>query len=95
MKHGEVVVIRVYYNFTKFHQNRMKIKKNLIIDHLMEVSSIKVLLRSCEVVGEFGPIIISLTYADMSLTLFPSSLKLEIFFLMANPKLFLSSRDMW
>ena len=27
MKLGEVVVIDVYYNFTKFHQNRMKNKK--------------------------------------------------------------------
>ena len=38
MKLGEVVVIHVYYNFTKFHQNRMKNKKVFIIDHLMEVS---------------------------------------------------------
>ena len=30
MKHGEVVVIYVYYNFTKFHQNRMKNKKRFI-----------------------------------------------------------------
>ena len=28
MKLGEVVVIHVYYNFTKFHQNRMKNKKS-------------------------------------------------------------------
>ena len=34
----------VYYNFTKFHQNRMKNKNVFIIDRLMEVSSIKVLL---------------------------------------------------
>ena len=32
----------------------MKNKKVLIIDHLMEVSSIKVPLKSYEVVGEFG-----------------------------------------
>ena len=31
MKIGEVVVIHVYYNFTKFHQNRMKNKKVLLI----------------------------------------------------------------
>ena len=30
MKLGEVVVIHVYYNFTKFHQNRMKNKKSFI-----------------------------------------------------------------
>ena len=42
MKLGEIVVHIGYYNFTKFHQNRMKIKKVLIIDSLMEVSSIKV-----------------------------------------------------
>ena len=31
MKLGEVVVIHVYYNFTKFKQNRMKNKKVLLI----------------------------------------------------------------
>ena len=31
MKPGEVVVIHVYYNFTKFHQNQMKNKKVLLI----------------------------------------------------------------
>ena len=31
MKLGEVVVIHVYYNFTKFHQNWMKNKKVLLI----------------------------------------------------------------
>ena len=31
MKLGEVVVTHVYYNFTKFHQNRMKNKKVLLI----------------------------------------------------------------
>ena len=31
MKLGEVVVIHVYYNFTKFHQNRMTNKKVLLI----------------------------------------------------------------
>ena len=31
MKLGEVVVIHVHYNFTKFHQNRMKNKKVLLI----------------------------------------------------------------
>ena len=31
MKLGEVVVIHVYYNFTRFHQNRMKNKKVLLI----------------------------------------------------------------
>ena len=30
MKLGEVVVNHVYYNFTKFHQNRMKNKKRFI-----------------------------------------------------------------
>ena len=33
MKRGEVVDIHVHYNFTKFHQNRMKNKKVLIIAH--------------------------------------------------------------
>ena len=33
IKLGEVVVIHVYYNFTKFHQNRMKTKKVLLIAH--------------------------------------------------------------
>ena len=33
MKLGEVVVIHVYYNFTKFHQNQMKNKKVLLIAH--------------------------------------------------------------
>ena len=31
MKLGEVVVIHVYYNYTKFHQNRMKNKKVLLM----------------------------------------------------------------
>ena len=31
MKLGEVVVTHMYYNFTKFHQNRMKNKKVLLI----------------------------------------------------------------
>ena len=31
MKLGEVVVTHVYYNFTKFNQNRMKNKKVLLI----------------------------------------------------------------
>ena len=54
MKLGEVVV-------HKFHENRMKNKKIFIIDRLMEVSSIKVPLRSCYVVGEFGHSPIELT----------------------------------
>ena len=33
MKLGEFVVIHVYYNFTKFHQNWMKNKKVLLIAH--------------------------------------------------------------
>ena len=37
----------VYYNFTKFHQNRKKNKKVLLIVHLMDVSSVKVPLTSC------------------------------------------------
>ena len=45
MKLGEVVVIHVYYNFTKFHQNWMKNKKVLLIAHLTDVLSVKVLLR--------------------------------------------------
>ena len=41
MKLGEVVI-------PKFHQNQMKKqKKVLIIDHLTEVLSVKVPLRSC------------------------------------------------
>ena len=37
MKLGEVVVTHdVYYNFAKFHQNRMKNKKVLLIAHLSE-----------------------------------------------------------
>ena len=51
MKLGEIVVQIGYYNFTKFHQIRMKNKKVLFIDRLTEVSSIKVPLR----LGEFGP----------------------------------------
>ena len=48
MKLGEVVVhVHVYYNFTKFHKNRMKNKKVFIIECLTEVSSDKVALRSC------------------------------------------------
>ena len=43
-----------YNNFTKFHQNQMKNKNFFIIDHLTEVLPIKVPLRSCSVVGEFG-----------------------------------------
>ena len=39
--------VQGYYNFTKFHQNWMKNKKVLITDRLMEVSSVKVPLRSC------------------------------------------------
>ena len=35
------------YNFTKFHKNQMKNKKVLLMAHLMDVSSVKVLLRSC------------------------------------------------
>ena len=31
MKLGEVVVIHVHYNFTKFHQNRMTNKKGFLI----------------------------------------------------------------
>ena len=30
MKHGEIVVLIGYYNFTKFHQNQMKNKKVFI-----------------------------------------------------------------
>ena len=33
MKHGEVVVIHVSYNFTKFHQIRMKNKNVLLMAH--------------------------------------------------------------
>ena len=45
MKLGEVVVIHVYYNFTKFHQNRMKNKKVLLIAHF-SVQNFKVLVES-------------------------------------------------
>ena len=41
MKLGDVVVIHVYYNFTKFHQNRMKNKKVLLIA-LFSVQNFKV-----------------------------------------------------
>ena len=54
MKLGEIVVHMDNYNFTKFHQDQMKNKKVLITDPLMEVSSVKVPLRSCSVVGEFS-----------------------------------------
>ena len=47
MKLGEIVVPCVYYNFTKFHQNQMKNIKGLSLAHLMDVSSLKVSLRSC------------------------------------------------
>ena len=46
MKLGEVVV-PVFYNFSKFHQNQMKNEKVLLIAHLMDVSAGKVLLRPC------------------------------------------------
>ena len=44
MKLGEVRKY-TYYNFTKFHQYRMKNKKVLLRAHLMDVLSVKVLLR--------------------------------------------------
>ena len=46
MKLGEIVVLMGNYNFNKFHQSQMKNKKVLLIAYLMDVSSIKVLLRS-------------------------------------------------
>ena len=42
---GEVVVIHVYYNFTKFHQNWMKNKKGLLIARFF-VQNFKVSLES-------------------------------------------------
>ena len=45
MKLGEVVATHVYYNFTKFHQNRMKNKKVLLIDHF-SVQNFKALVES-------------------------------------------------
>ena len=36
MKLGEIVVIHVYYNFTKFRQNQMKNKKVLLIGRLSD-----------------------------------------------------------
>ena len=45
MKLGEVAV-HMGTTISKFHQNQMKNKKVFNKDHLMEVSSIKVLLRS-------------------------------------------------
>ena len=35
MKLAEVVVPIVYYNFTKFHENRMKNKKVFLIAHFL------------------------------------------------------------
>ena len=47
MKLGEVVVIHVYYNFTKFHQNRMKNKKKSFINSpFQSVSRIVKIVRS-------------------------------------------------
>ena len=45
MKLGEVVVPNVYYNFTKFRQNRMKNKKVLLIAHF-SVQNFKVSVES-------------------------------------------------
>ena len=45
MKLGEVVVIHVYYNFTKFHQNRMTNKKVLLIARF-SVQNFKVSVES-------------------------------------------------
>ena len=48
MKPGEVVeCTHGYYNFTEFRQNQMKNKEVILIAHLTDVSSVKVLLRSC------------------------------------------------
>ena len=47
MKLGEIVVHMGNYKFTKFHQNQMENKKVLLIARLMDVSSIKILLRLC------------------------------------------------
>ena len=44
---GDVVVIHVYYNFTKFHQNRMKNKKVLLIARF-SVQNFKVSVESCK-----------------------------------------------
>ena len=35
-----------YYNFTKFHQNQMKNKKVFLIARLMDVSSVKGLVKA-------------------------------------------------
>ena len=65
---GEVAVTHVYYNFTKFHQNRMKNKKVLFIAHLTDMSSInKALLRSCfkgQVNSVLGIFSTYLTYSE-------------------------------
>ena len=45
MKLGEVVVHIGYYNYTKFHQNRMKNKKVLLIAHF-SVQNYKVSVES-------------------------------------------------
>ena len=45
MKLGEVVVTHVYYNLTKFHQNRMKNKNVLLIGHF-SVQNFKVSIES-------------------------------------------------
>ena len=45
MKLGEVVVTHVFYNFTKFHQNRMKNKKVFLIAHF-SVQNFKVSVES-------------------------------------------------
>ena len=42
MKLGEVVIIHVYYNFTKFHQNRMKNKKKVLLIAHFSVQNFKV-----------------------------------------------------
>ena len=47
MKLGKVVVHMGTATSPKFHHNQMKNKKVFIIDHLTEVSSVEVPLRSC------------------------------------------------
>ena len=50
MKLGEVVVIHVYYNFTKFHQNWMKNKKVLLSNSLFFCSVFQSVSRIVKII---------------------------------------------
>ena len=53
MKFGEVVDTHVYNNFTKFHQNRMKNKKVLLIAHIsVQNFKVSVELRNSYIVRD-------------------------------------------